>query len=593
MKLWLSVCVVLACPSWGCAEETSARDRQFEELAKRYVNEFPALSPVSATRLGDHRFDRELNDVSNAGRTRELAFCKKSLKELSTLDRARLSRANQVDYSLLDHRLRKRVWELETLEEWAWNPLIYTELSGSAIYNLMARDFAPARERLKNAAARLEKLPKFLQQVRSALVPERVPPIHAETAIKQNRGVLTILKNMVEPKLGELPDKDRNQLKQATAIARDAIEEHQKWLEGELLPAAKGDFRLGARLYDQKLQFTLGTVLTREDIRRLAERELERVRAEMYELAKQVYREQHPFTPFPKTPTPEYKQAIIRAALEKAAIDIPPADGIVAAAEESMKITTDFVREKNLITLPKRPIDIIIMPEFQRGVSVAYCDSPGSLESGEKTFYAVAPLPRDWTVEQATSFLREYNRRSIHNLTVHEAMPGHFVQLAHSNQYSGTLRAVCGSGTFIEGWACYTEQMLSEEGLLDGDPLMRLVTLKWYLRTIANALLDQRVHVDGIRRADAMRLMIEDTFQEEREAAGKWTRAQLTSTQLATYFVGYQEHREMRRAAESKWKNAFTLKRYHDAALSFGSPPVQYVRALLLDEPIPNGLSAQ
>ncbi len=227
------------------------------------------------------------------------------------------------------------------------------------------------------------------------------------------------------------------------------------------------------------------------------------------------------------------------------------------------------------------------MPEFQRGVSVAYCDSPGALESGEKTFYAVAPLPSDWTTEQATSFLREYNIRSIHNLTVHEAMPGHFVQLAHANKFPGKLRAVLGSGTFIEGWACYTEQMMSEEGFLNRDPLMRLVTLKWYLRIISNSLLDQAIHVDGMSRAEAMRVMIEDTFQEEREAAGKWTRAQLTSTQLSTYFVGYQEHRELRRAAEAKWKDQFTLKRYHDAALSFGSPPVQYVRALLLGEAIP------
>ncbi len=166
-------------------------------------------------------------------------------------------------------------------------------------------------------------------------------------------------------------------------------------------------------------------------------------------------------------------------------------------------------------------------------------------------------------------------------------MPGHYVQLAHSNKYPGRLRAVCGSGTFIEGWACYTEQMMSEAGFLDGDPLMRLTTLKWYLRATSNSLLDQAIHVDGMRRADAMRMMIEDTFQEEREAALKWTRAQLTSAQLSTYFVGYQEHREMRRAAEAKWKEGFTLKRYHDSALSFGSPPVQYVRALLLEEEIP------
>jgi uncharacterized protein (DUF885 family) len=565
-------------------------NQQFEQLAERYVQEFPALSPVSATQLGDHRVDGELEEISPAARQHELAFCRKFLKELEGIDREKLSRANQVDYALINHRLRKQIWEQETLQEWAWNPLVYTEISGGSIYGLMARNFAPPRERLLRATARLKKLPRFLEQVRGTLVPARVPRVHAETAIKQNRGLLSILDNMVRPKLGELSDVEREELNQAMALATSAIDQHQTWLTETLLPAAKGEFRLGAKLYDEKLRFTLGTPLTREDIRRLAEGEIKRVRAEMYELAKKVYGEQHPYTQFPEQPSPEYQQAIIRAALERAATDIPAADGVVEAAEHSMKIATDFVREKNLMSLPESPLDIIIMPEFQRGVSIAYCDSPGPLDSGEKTFYAVAPLPSDWTAEQATAFLREYNRRSSHNLTVHEALPGHYVQLAHSNNYPGKRRAVCGSGIFIEGWACYTEQMLSEEGFLKDDPLMRLTTLKWYLRAVSNSLLDQAIHVDGLRRADAMRLMIEDTFQEEREAALKWTRAQLTSAQLSTYFVGYQEHRELRRAAESKWKDEFNLKRYHEAAMSFGSPPVQYVRALLLDEAIPGGL---
>jgi len=167
-------------------------------------------------------------------------------------------------------------------------------------------------------------------------------------------------------------------------------------------------------------------------------------------------------------------------------------------------------------------------------------------------------------------------------------MPGHFLQLAHANRSPNRLRALLGSGTFIEGWACYTEQMMSEEGFLaDRDPLMRLITLKWYLRTIANAILDQSVHVDGIRREDAMKLMMHDAFQEEREAAGKWTRAQVTSAQLSTYFVGYQEHRDLRKATEQRWGASFTLKRYHDGAVSFGSAPVRFVRSLLLVEPIP------
>jgi uncharacterized protein (DUF885 family) len=227
------------------------------------------------------------------------------------------------------------------------------------------------------------------------------------------------------------------------------------------------------------------------------------------------------------------------------------------------------------------------MPEFQRGVSTAYCDSPGPLDVGQKTFYAVAPLPADWSPQQVTSFLREYNTRSIHNLTIHEAMPGHFVQLAWANRYPSTLRAVLASGVFIEGWACYTERMMVDEGYLNGDPLMRLVSLKWYLRTISNALIDQAIHVDGMPREEAMQIMIEDTFQEEREAAGKWTRAQLTSTQLSTYFVGLQEHRDLRRETEAAWGKDFTLQRYHDKVVSFGSPPVQFVRALMLDLDLP------
>jgi len=227
------------------------------------------------------------------------------------------------------------------------------------------------------------------------------------------------------------------------------------------------------------------------------------------------------------------------------------------------------------------------MPEFQRGVSLAYCDSPGPLDVGQKTFYAVAPLPKNWDAKQIRSFLREYNIRSIHDLTVHEAMPGHFVQLAHSNRYPGKLRAVLASGVFIEGWAVYTEQMMADEGLLDGDPLMGLIARKWYLRGVANAILDQAIHTDGITRDQAMRLMMEDTFQEEREAAAKWIRAQLTSAQLSTYFVGYLEHADLRREAEAAWGEEFHLKTYHDKVLAFGSPPVKYARALLLDQEIP------
>ncbi|HAY83317.1 MAG TPA: DUF885 domain-containing protein, partial [Planctomycetaceae bacterium] len=447
--------------------------------------------------------------------------------------------------------------------------------------------FAPEPERLMHVADRLEQFPRLYEQIRETLQPARVPRIHAETAIKQNRGVLSILKNMVRPRLGLLAVADRQRLLDAMKTASEAVETHQRWLETEMLPLAGGDFRIGAELYDKKLAFTLQSPLSRQAIRERAESELKRVRDEMYGIAKKVYQQRYPYTRFPANPDKPYRQALIRAALEMAYEDVPPADGIVAAAKESMKVTTAFIEEKDLITLPPDPLEIIIMPEFQRGVSLAYCDSPGVLDVGQKTFYAVAPLPKSWTQKQIDSFVREYNIRSIHDLTIHEAMPGHFVQLAHSNRYPGKLRAVLSSGVFIEGWAVYTEQMMANQGFLDNDPLMRMIALKWYLRGIANAILDQAVHTDGITRDQAMQLMMEDTFQEEREAAGKWVRAQLTSAQLSTYFVGYIEHVDLRRETEAAWGDDFQLKTYHDKVLSFGSPPVKFARALLLDKAIP------
>ncbi len=561
-------------------------DEKFQQLSKRFLDEFPALSPIGATLIGDHRFDNLLDDVSDESRRREREFCRAYMKRLDEMDPSQLSRNNQVDYVLLRNELDKWLWQLDTLQEWAWNPVKYTQLAGGSVYSLMAREFAPIEQRLVAAAARLGQLPRFYRQVRATLEPKRVPAVHAETAIKQNRGVQSIIDNMIRPHRDRLTGADRKNLDNAVETATDAVEQQQKWLEKELLPNAGGDFRLGPRLYDKKLSLILGTTMTRQQIRNRAESELKRVRAEMYDIARPIYLKKHANEKLPDDPDRQLQQRVIESVLELAYAEMPSRDGVVRAAKRSLEIAIKFIKSKDLISVPADPLDIIIMPEFKRGVSFAYCDSPGPLEVGLKTYYAVAPLPKNWNDEQSRSFLREYNIRSVHNLTIHEAMPGHFLQLAFSNRYPSKLRAVLSSGVFVEGWACYTEQMMSEEGFLDRDPLMRLITLKWYLRSIANAMLDQAIHVDGMRRPEAMKLMMEDTFQEEREAAAKWTRARLTSTQLSTYFVGYQEHREIRRAAEKEWGNAFTLKRYHDTVISYGSPPPHFVRALLLNQKI-------
>ena len=568
------------------AEERVTQDARFEALGRRYLDEFGRYSPVSATGLGDHRFDGNLDDLGAEGRARTLAWNRSLLAELSAIDRKSLSRANQVDAAVLDNQLRYAIWFEEQFRDWSWDPLVYTQLSGQALYGLLARDFAPLPDRLRSLTSRLEQLPRLLEQARSNLVPEKVPTIHAETAVKQNPGVLSLVDELVVPNLGQLPDAERARLEAAIEGARAAVQTHQKWLETELKPRARGEFRIGRELYDQKLAFALMSPLSREEIRRRAEAEVIRTRAAMYEVARQALAGREGAPPAPDSPTPAEQQAVIAAALALASADRPARNGVVEFARETLAETTAFVRQKNLVSMPDEPLEIILMPEFQRGVAVAYCDSPGALDKGQRTFYAVSPIPADWTPEQVDSFLREYNKRSIANLTIHEAMPGHYLQIAHSNRYPSVLRAALGSGPFIEGWAVYAERVMREAGFRGDDPLMKLVQLKWYLRAVTNAIMDSAIHVDGMTREEAMKLMTETGFQEEREAAGKWVRAQLTSAQLSTYFVGYQEHADMRAEAERRAGPGFDLRQYHDKVLSFGSPPVRFVRELAFDQPI-------
>ncbi|WP_312685045.1 DUF885 domain-containing protein [Stenotrophomonas chelatiphaga] len=564
----------------------AAADAAFADLSKRALDSWMQLSPVGATQIGDHRFDSEIDDLSAAGQQKTLTAYKGLLAELEKMDVAKLGRENQVDAAILRNQLQSDIWNAEVLQSSKWDPQMYNGLAGSAIYGLMAREFAPLPERLKSATARMEKIPAIFAQARENLDPARVPKIHAETVAKQNRGILSIVDTFITPHIGELPQADQQRLQAAIDGLKKAVDEQQQWLDKTLVPNAKGEFRVGAELYDQKLKFALNSSLSRQEIGERARAELRRVRQDMYGIAQTVLKDKPGAPEMPAQPSDDQQQKAIEAALELAYADKPARDKVVEDAKAALDQSTAFVREHDLMTLPDAPVDIILMPEFQRGVAVAYCDSPGPLDKNLKTFYAVSPIPDDWNDKQVDSFLREYNSRMIHLLSIHEGTPGHYLEGWHSAKFPSTLRAVLRSGLFAEGWAVYTERMMQEQGYLDNDPLFHLVQLKFYLRTISNAILDQGVHVDNWTREQAMHLMTHDAFQQESEASGKWVRAQLTSAQLPTYFVGAQEHFDTRKAAQEKLGDQFNLKAYHDKMLSYGAPPVRFARQLMLDQPI-------
>ena len=586
MRILLAIAIGVAAvssPSIAAPSNAAAtnEDARFTAFGERIVDEFLKLDPVSATQLGDHRYDALLPDVSAKGRAARRAFAEQALAQLAKFDAHRLSREHQVDAILLRDQLNYIIFSVDRLQDWAWDPLTYS--AGNAFFTLTSREFAPLPVRLRSAIGRMEALPTFLQQARESLNPARVPLIHAQTAAKQNPGLNDLIDGIVAQK-SALPAADQTRLVKAAATAKAAVADYQEWLDKQLVPNAKGNERLGAALYDEKLRLALNSSLSRQKIRTRAEAEIRDLRSKMYVVAAGMLKGQAGAPSAPASPTPEQQQAVIEAGLAIVAADVPPKDQMIPFAQQALGKAISFAKAKKIVSFPTASFNVIEMPEYARGFSAAYADMPGPLEKDQRGFFDVMPIPTDWTAEQSASFLREYNKWTLHELALHEGVPGHLLQLAHSNQYKSRLRAFLQSGSMIEGWACYGQDVMADAGFLNRDPRYLLAHYKFQMRVPVNAILDQDFHVNGLTRDQAMQMMTKTAFQEEREAAGKWVRMQLSSAQLPTYFVGYSEWWDFRKAAEKR--PGFNLEKFHDAALSHGSPPVRLIRELTFGEPI-------
>src|SRR5213596_2946607 len=574
MKVVITAGVLLSLAMLNAA--ATSQDDAFQKIAGDYIEQYLQANPEDATELGNHRFDGQLTDYSPEARTKDLATQKQFRDKLGALDGS-LTGANNIDFRILKENIDYQIFRAEELKEADWNPLVYMQSIANSLYLLVARDFAPAEKRIPNLRQRMEGIPRVIAQAEANL--QRPPRVHTETAIEQTQGAINLMREGLSPLLDRAPQmkKELAPLQEKTAAA---LEDYKKWLQNDLLPRSDGDFRLGAEKYRKKLHFALASDLPMEEIMKRARADLDQAQIAIYETALPLYKKYFP-TADPAAAGLADKHEVTAAVVDKLAEQHPDDATVVDYAKKIVTEATDFAKQHDLVTVPNVPLDVIAMPEFKRGIAIAYCDAPGPLDKTGKTFFAVAPTPKDWSKERRESFFREYNNYMIRDLTVHEAMPGHFLQLARSNEFRAPtlIRAIFQSGPFIEGWAVYCEQVMAEQGY--GGPEVKMQQLKMRLRAICNAILDQSIHAGNMSEKEAMDLMTKEGYQQEGEAVAKWKRARLTSAQLSTYFVGATEHLDLRAAAQKKLGEQFNLKKYNDQVISYGSPPVKYVRELM------------
>ncbi|HET8684057.1 MAG TPA: DUF885 domain-containing protein [Micromonosporaceae bacterium] len=538
--------------------------QEFARLAERIVDAILDADPVRAAEAGDHRCDGRLPDLSPDGVAARTAMLRDAARALSEVDVAGLGAEDQVDHAVLLGLVERDLFELTEVRKHEWNPLAHNP--GPLLHALVAREHAPVEQRLSSLRERLAALPDALAVARGVL--RDCPRIHLQTAVGQFAGAARLVRTEVPGLVAQAPALAGSVNPAAEAAAR-ALDGFGEWLRARSAEGGGRDPRLGRRLWEARLWHTLDTELSAAEVAARAEASVAETSERLREAAAELL----------GAPASE---DTARAALDRLAGDRPDDKSIMDAAHRALAGTTAFVRDHDLVSLVDDPCVIQEMPEFARGVAVAYCDAPGMLETAEMpTFFCISPTPADWPAERVTSFYREYNHAMVRDLTVHEAMPGHFLQLAHSRRFRGSTRAraLGFSDPFVEGWAVYAEELMADAGY--GGLPVRIQQLKMRLRMSINALLDQLVHAEGIDEAEAMALMTGRGFQEEGEAAGKWRRALLTSTQLSTYFVGYLEVAEVARARPA----GTPVRGWHDEMLAHGSPAPRHLRALLTGAP--------
>jgi uncharacterized protein (DUF885 family) len=582
----------------------------FADLVATFLDELFVLQPTVATAVGDHRYDDRWPDMSEAGRAASLAFVDRWTASLAGLDDAGLSRDDRIDRDLILGELEAlRFGETELREE-AWDPLVWVYLLGGGLHPLLARDFAPLHVRLASVAGRLEGIPGVIDQARAVIgsLPDRpVSRLHAEAAGRRIGGVADLGRQAVAAAEAAAPgDPDvaavLPRLRVACDTAAAVLEGIGAHLVSEVAPGATGGPAIGADLFTRKLRHTLrDPSLTPEVVLARAEAEFAAVRAEMVRLARGAWP-----TWRAGEPVPDDDGRLVRGVLDAIAAEHPTAEEMVAYCREELARIEAFCRDHDVIGLVDEPLEIDWTPEFMRSFGGAMLDSPGPLDHGQKAFFSITPPPSDWPPDLVESYLREMNTRQLSLLVIHEAVPGHYLQMAYANHGSSLARRVFRSGLFAEGWAVYVTQVTLDRGYGDEDPALWLNHWKYYLRCVTNAIIDVRIHTRGMTSDEAVALMVDGAFQERAEAVQKDERARLTSTQLSTYLIGSLgmwdiEDTARRRAAVAAGAPAdvvpvprvvggypatpgFDGRAHLESVISHGAPPIPVLRRILLGE---------
>ena len=555
-----------------------SKDMDVASAFKVWLDDECKRHPVFSTQQGNREYDGQMDDLSPKARAEDADRDRELLTDLKTkFDRNALSREAQIDLEIWESFLRYRVWQYNNSDDFANDPRIYLLYCSDSVFGLFTQSTLPRHRNVENAVSRIGQIPQVIAAAKASI--KNPPKILTEIAIKRTEGAISFYEKDIFVLAEESP-----QISSLSTPCRKAVEtlrDYKRFLEEEVLPRSDGEWRIGEKKFSEKLAMELDAGLSAKEVIDTAEAEANRVEQEMYYVAKQLWSS----ILKNKTVPPDDKlgrRETIRSVLSELGKDHGVSATLVQDTRGTVEEIKAFIRDKKILRLPEPDqCSIIEMPEFQRGFSAAYLNQAPPLDAKAKSLYAISPPPSDWPAERQEAFFQEYNSSMLQVLTIHEAYPGHYVQLDYSNRVDSLVRKVLSSGVFAEGWAVYTEQMMLDEGYGGGDLALRLHQLKFYMRAVLNAILDYRMHCSAMSDEEALALLVDRGFQTSGEAIGKIQRAKQSSCQLSTYFVGRTAFYRLRQSVQRSRGDSFELGPFHEEVLLKGTLPVKYLPELV------------
>jgi uncharacterized protein (DUF885 family) len=581
------------------AASPSAAAQKFAVLSDQFTKESLALSPTSASAAGYHvhhdattgkdiELDALLDDMSLESIAKQRAFYAEWRERFRTeTPPSALDAEDAADWQLIDDQIGLNLLEFDKIQNYRHNPTVAVELIGNALFLPLTQTYAPHDVRVGHALSRVRQIPRLLAQVKPYLTD--ADPVWVSTAVDENAGNVDLIENTLAQ---EIPAGSslKAQYDEVAPAAIAALNDFSLWLQNDLAKRpSKLTWRLGKELYDQKFKLVMETPVTPEEVLADAERDMKSVRAEMLQIALPLHAKMYPdHGDHADLGVHDRENLVIGEVLQKISDQHPGRDQLQQTIEADLAGITEFIREKKIVSLSSRDnLKVIPTPPFERGIySVAGFHSAPPLEPQAEAEYWVTPIDPKMPDAKAESKLREYNDFTLQWLSIHEALPGHYVQFEHLNNIQPErrrlLRSLYANGAYVEGWAEYIAQVMMDEGFLNNDPRFRMVMRKIRLRVISNAILDIKMHTMDMTDQQALDLMTKDSFQTQAEAEGKLQRVKLSSTQLPTYYVGIREWFALRQKYQAAAGKNFNLLKFHDLVLDQGPLPVPVVEKLVM-----------